>query len=215
MTTIHLHGKLGKKFGKKHSFEVSSVKEIFIALNVNTEGKFFEYLSKENEERTGEYALIVGDKKIETKEDLKILDWPATKEIHLIPVLSGEFWWTVLANVIISIVLAYVSMLLQPSPEINSGNEIRKDSYLFNGGPITARQGMPVPVGYGTMMVYPIIINSEYEYSDMDLNFYAPREGFYNESAFQVFRTSNNSYLSSEIYAQEQKEQQVEQTYEI
>ena len=46
MKTVYLHGKLGKRFGKKWELAVDTIPEAMNAIDVNSEG-FLEHLCKE------------------------------------------------------------------------------------------------------------------------------------------------------------------------
>jgi len=63
------------------------------------------------------------------------------------------------ASVAVNLALAGITQLLAPGPEVDSAES--NESYLFNGPVNTAKQGIPVPVAYGELIVggAPISIN--------------------------------------------------------
>lgn len=64
-----------------------------------------------------------------------------------------------LATVATSLALAGLTQLLAPGPEVDSADS--NEGYLFNGPVNTAKQGIPVPVAYGELLVggAPISVN--------------------------------------------------------
>lgn len=65
----------------------------------------------------------------------------------------------VAASVAVNLALTGISQLLAPGPEVDSAET--NESYLFNGPVNTAKQGIPVPVAYGELIVggAPISVN--------------------------------------------------------
>ena len=63
------------------------------------------------------------------------------------------------ASVAVNLALAGISQLLAPGPEVDGAET--NESYLFNGPVNTAKQGIPVPVAYGELIVggAPISVN--------------------------------------------------------
>lgn len=175
MVKVHLKGRLGQEFGPLWELDVRTPKEALHAINVNTDGRFIRYLDDTFRNKQIGYAFMVGDLVVD-KESSHLLEGPCgTKEdIVITPIVGGafgtEFLVALAINLIVSVVLAVVSSMLAPSPNVDLGSNsdvARKDSYLFSGGPQPARQGKPVPVGYGRMIVYPIAISVQYEYSSV------------------------------------------------
>jgi len=57
-----------------------------------------------------------------------------------------------------SLMLSGVSAMLAPSPESSAGNE--EQSYLFDGAINSAKQGTPIPILYGRMIVGGAVISA-------------------------------------------------------
>ena len=69
MKTVYLHGKLGKRFGKKWELAADSVVELFSAIECNSEG-FLSYLVSA-EKRGVNYCIFKKDPcRIKSKKEL-------------------------------------------------------------------------------------------------------------------------------------------------
>ncbi len=175
MVKVHLKGRLGQEFGPLWELDAKTPKEALHAINVNTDGRFIKYIDDTHKTKQLSYAFMVGELPIDSKETVGLLHGPCgQEEITVTPIVGGamgtEFIVALVINLIVSVVLAVVSAMMAPSPNVDLGSNsdtARKDSYLFSGGPQPARQGKPVPVGYGRMIVYPIAISVQYEYSSV------------------------------------------------
>lgn len=68
----------------------------------------------------------------------------------------------------LGLVAAGVSVLLSKPPDFEDFRQITggKTSYLFQGPQNTTREGGPVPVGYGRLLVGSQVISASYETSD-------------------------------------------------
>jgi len=174
MNRIFLKGRLGQEFGKVWELDIKTPKEALVAINANTDGRFLRYLDDTFRNKNISYAFQVGNLTIKDKEDVALMTGPCGKEDIIIrPVIGGAAGTTaVIIQIVVAVVLAAVSVALAPSPQIDTGSNndnVRKDSYLFSGGPQPARQGKPVPLGYGTMIIYPIPISVQFEYNTANL----------------------------------------------
>ena len=67
--------------------------------------------------------------------------------------------FAVAATLGVSLLLSGIIQLISPSPE-QAKNKESKSSYLFNGAVNTTRQGNPVPLGYGQMLIGSQVISS-------------------------------------------------------
>jgi predicted phage tail protein len=85
MRTIHLHGILALKFGKKHTFDIDKPIEAISALSVNFKG-FREML------REGKWHIYRGEKKDDNISSRLALDLPLGKrcmDVHIVPYAVG------------------------------------------------------------------------------------------------------------------------------
>jgi len=174
MAKIILQGKLGQEFKKEWNLSVKTPQEAVRALEANTQGKFSEYLQKTALEKNVGYKFVVDKYEIVDQADTvlfnKILD--DNSIIEIIPTVGGRAIITyIIVQVVISVISSVISALLAPSPEVNlgsgdGGEGPRKESFLFNGREGAAKQGNPIPVGYGRMLVPSIPISLDYIYKN-------------------------------------------------
>lgn len=84
---VFLHGKLGKKFGKKWDLNIETPAEALRAIDANTNG-FFKYIAaKENE--NVKYRIFIDKKSIRSHEELQ-LRIKDKKELHFFPRVRGR-----------------------------------------------------------------------------------------------------------------------------
>lgn len=191
MTDIILYGDIAKKYGKKHSYSVSSVPEGLRALEANFKG--FRNSIKENS-----YYKVIVDNVVISKDEL---NKKSIKTIKIIPVISGSgngtaqiilgvvliafaWWnpysWGVLASggtaagasalsatfaIGASMLLGGISQMLAGTPKISSGADAvdKNQSYLFDGPVNTTAQGNPVPLAYGQILIGSQVISAGLE----------------------------------------------------
>jgi predicted phage tail protein len=82
---------------------------------------------------------------------------PATAQI------AGIFLKAAVANIGVVMVLGGVAQLLSPVPKLPQGSDSPDDprrSFSFSGIQQTSRQGVPVPVVYGEMLVGSVVISA-------------------------------------------------------
>ncbi len=199
MTNIHLKGRLGQEFGTLWQLDVRTPKEALHAINVNTDGRFLRYIEDTLRHKQISYAFMVGEYMVDTKEKIALIEGPLGKEdITITPIVGGSaaIVTAIVINLIVGIILAVVSAMLAPSPSVDLGSNsdvARKDSYLFSGGPQPARQGKAVPVGYGRMIIYPITISVQYEYSSVG-NGVQPADFVSNGSSYNDWGSAGGYY---------------------
>jgi predicted phage tail protein len=166
--TVYLHGKLGKRFGKKWKLAVDTIPEAMSAIDVNSEG-FLEYLCKELFEQK-RYVLLkkrpedtLSEKDVYTEKELH---YNGSKEIHIVPIVQGatgleivlfgvafEGIGAVLVMSVISLAISFVMQALFKPPEIDRKDSTTTKSFLLGGVQNRRAQGFPVPVGYGRLKI--------------------------------------------------------------
>jgi len=170
MAKIILKGRLGKTFGEEWDMKISTIQESVRALDCNTDNAFSQYLLNIDKNLGVSYELLLNGQRIESVEESK-MKVDENSVITFIPVLIGSIDpVSIIVQIVIAVVLAVISALLAPSPPVNLGSDsadARKESYLFNGTPTPAKQGMPVPLGYGIMKVFPIPASVVYQYENL------------------------------------------------
>ena len=190
MRTIRLYGELGKKYGRVHKFDVGSVGEAVRALCANFK-TFREHLINSSERIAG-YEVWHGNKNIDaTHEDVH---GRGDGDIKIIPRISGA---SAAAKIIVGVVLIIIGFVLsftpfagaspyfykagavmimsgtidyfmKPSSGVAVFNESSdSQSYVFSGPTNATRQGNPVFVGYGEMIVGSQVIGATLTTADI------------------------------------------------
>lgn len=160
---IHLHGRLGKRFGKVHSFDVDSPAEAFRALASQFPG-FREYVS------TRKYVLSIGSGTVLSEEQLP-MRLGAGKDIHLTPAgLVTGLETILLVGTLLFTAVAAVAVLSMPKvPTASSREEATKtSSYIFDGPQNNTEQGHPVPLIYGRFRVGSVVASAGINTTDVN-----------------------------------------------
>lgn len=189
MRTVLLYGHLGKRFGRRHRYDVRSPAEAVRALCATLDG-FRHYMIEHS--RPG-YRVLVGRE----PRTLETLAHPADGAIKIVPVTAGAgrgvgqiilgaaliFAAPYLSATILSaelalatgytlgyiathvgtaLVLGGVAQMLAPQPQMQgpADRPENKPSYAFDGPINTAAQGNPVPVCYGRLIVGSQVISA-------------------------------------------------------
>ena len=178
MNTILLYGSLGSKFGRVHNYDVRTPAEAVRALSATIKGFKQAFING------GSYRLIVGGK---SAIDLDESENPiSTKEtIRIVPVITGA---SGVGKIIVGAALIYLSttfppaglaagfasgtgvslviggvselLFAPPKPEAAQERAENMPSFIFNGAINTTRQGNPVPICYGRMIVGSQVISA-------------------------------------------------------
>lgn len=173
LVNVFLMGKLGQLFGESWKLAVSSPREALKAIDINTKGKFFEYLrttgakkyykiatqSKENLLSKDEYYNKTGSSDIYIMPTIK--GKKAVLQIVLGVVLVVVGIYTENPNLVMmgaSLILGGILQALAPQPA-NTTEVEQKRSYIFQGNATTISQGTPIPIIYGTALVSPMPIS--------------------------------------------------------
>tara|TARA_R110002124_G_scaffold87322_1_gene224853 strand:+ start:3168 stop:3761 length:594 start_codon:yes stop_codon:yes gene_type:complete len=190
MKTIMLYGPMGARFGRVHRYSVSSPAEAIKALSATLEGfkqAFIEgghyriLVGGKESVNIDESAYPTSD-----RETIRVIPVVAGAEGLGKVVLGGALIFlsgglafgagagsllgagggSVLASTVsqigVSLAIGGVSQMLF-SPQLNDSSAERpenKPSFIFNGAVNTTRQGNPVPVCYGRMIVGSQIISA-------------------------------------------------------
>jgi len=165
MKIVHLHGKIAERFGARWELEVDSIVEALRAIDANA-GNFFDYLSENRQEnKTFSFILDGCSQKIERKEELLTPIPRQCKEFHIIPNAEGAGPATpFIVNFIIAIAAGFIMRALfkPPKPE----EEKRTKSFLFGGAVNVTNQAVPVPLGYGRLLVGSTVVSSTMRHID-------------------------------------------------
>lgn len=180
MKTVYLHGKLGKRFGKKWEIVVRSASEAVSAIDANTDG-FIDYIIKESSTGGNYYLLKKSPKEIASQKEVKenlidkkeIENFSDFSELHFVPetyggVVSaffvGVFGAGMAASVATSMVwgvIAQVAMnaLFKPPKTPERKGPTNTKSFLIAGARTRQAQGVAVPLGYGRLKIGPTTIS--------------------------------------------------------
>lgn len=179
MKTVYLHGKLGKRFGKKWELAVDSAQEAYAAIEANNEG-FFDYIFNAAKNGTEYIALSKDPKSIKDENDLRenIIDEKLSKvnlkqkEIHVLNPISGSgplqviyyaamsflgggaiYGVTLKAVLMVAAIAVAVQALTKPPKPPERKDPVSTKSFLLTGGSTRQAQGIAVPVGYGRLKI--------------------------------------------------------------
>lgn len=172
MTEIHLHGILGKKYGRLHKFAVKEPRDIVRALEANYEdfSKDLKDLLKKNIV----YTIVADDQWVQgdsfaKKDKVKKIDFaPCILGSGPIAAAAGTVWaavafWGALVISIASAVYSYVQAGKQQYPQIPGAEGVssaNSRSLSFSNRENITEQGNPVPLVYGRMKVGSLVVQS-------------------------------------------------------
>lgn len=189
MIDVHLYGSLGKRFGRKHRFDISTPAEAFKALDANFPG----FIQAIGEHDGPGFEIWTG----KVSRDLKSMGAPCGRQtMRIIPVAAGakERWVQIVAGVALvlltrgsdggllgaglgggqsaiafagamnglgySMAISGVAQTLFPSHDAKPGESAgHEPSYAFDGPVNTTAMGQCVPVGYGELSVGGAVIS--------------------------------------------------------
>ena len=176
MKTIKLYGHLAKKFGKTFHFDVKTPAEAIRMLRANFKD-FTDYMVEHSEPG---YHVFVAKNNIGAKQ----LTDPCSDDevIKIVPVVAGAkqgvfqtilgvtlmvvgflTWNPFLFNMGVALTLGGIAQMLF-APNMPSGSQDQTPnnlpSYSFDGAVNTTRQGNPVSICYGKMIVGSQVISA-------------------------------------------------------
>jgi len=193
MTSIIIHGVLGKIYGKKHKLKVRRINEIISAINANNPG--FRNAILSNLKSNMDYVFVDPENpKKEYKKPEDFLNQRPPKEIHIVPcifgsgliaiavgtgllkvaglaALKGTFLGKLAFNLGVSLILQGLNALLFPPPEPPERqveSKLETSSYIFSNFQNNAVQGFPVPLVYGEIKVGSNVISTNIISEDAD-----------------------------------------------
>ena len=162
MTTIRLHGILGKEYSDVFSLKIGNPSSVFSAIDCNRKG----FLKRvvELQKQGFIYYVIVNKTRIADGYQMDTMRNPET--IDLVPVIVGRgpigaflFGGTsILGSLAGSLALAGISYALSTKPDtqdqrVSATAEASRSSFVFGNVINTASQGTPVPIGYARLNI--------------------------------------------------------------
>lgn len=199
MRKILLYGELADKFGKEFLFDVKSVREAISLLQANFP-TFNQHLIDADkriagyEVWSGDYNLSpdrLEDFSINGAGDIRIIPVidGASAGARIVvgailmavgyvftPVTAGgslvlSSWGGAMMGMGASLVLGGVIELLSPKPHLNGISQSKDDAgYLFSGTLNSTKQGSPVGLGYGKMIVGSSVVSQSIAIEDLPIS---------------------------------------------
>lgn len=183
MTTIKIHGILAREYGNEFQAIIDRPADAWDAIDVNRDGFINRMLDLA---RDGVYyGVVVDDEHLDYNSMVARRD---LSEVHLVPLIMGAGFVGIIATAFSTIFKGvsaaagifgglggffgsfaltaaslFISSLLQPTPKLpqpKSPVAGAKESFLFSNKVNVAKQGIPVPVGYGRLRVGSAVIQS-------------------------------------------------------
>ena len=216
MTSIHIKGILGKKFGPLFEINVSNGMSALNAIDANRSG-FINEIFELNKKNIN-YCMICDSEYINSSNQL--LEKRNIKNIYIIPAIAGSGSFVAaglgyaagsvgfaitsfLVNTIISTAISLgVSFIMNsinkqaapPQQNISVGGatsiiEAKGRSYIFSNDVNAAEQGSAIPVGYGKMRVSSQILSASVKSYPTNINVNNEFKILENSSAFLDFLT--------------------------
>jgi predicted phage tail protein len=170
MTEVFLEGRLGQVIGRRFSFKTKTLKETLNAIEANTNRlRSYFFNSKKRA-----FAIFVDDKEISM--DSHLICNVRNKKVRIIPILFGAVAATAaviaaallpagasalavkaMTFVIVAVLAAAlsfgISLLISKMMEPDDPDIVTTSSVIFWQAQNVAKQGLPVPVGYGRFIV--------------------------------------------------------------
>lgn len=180
MRKVELYGPLGEAFGKEFNLHIKTVQQALKLLSAN-----FKNFKQHLIDSDGVIGYEVWDGDYNLDEKAQDFTKQGTGTIKIIPVISGAgangriilgvvlvivgVFTTWFGDYSGSVVMAGVGLIaggiaekLAPKPrgvEATDEQEATK-SYIFSGAVNTTRQGVPVQIGYGKMLIGSAVISA-------------------------------------------------------
>lgn len=172
MKKIFLHGEIGTLFDKEWCLNVDTVEEAVQAIDANSDG-FIDFLIREQINGKNYLCLHKHPEKIKTKGDFKknIINHHQDRiksSMHIVCAADGGFVTamatsifgagTLAAQIFTSVVWGAITqvamnVLFKPPKPPDPGKAVSTKSFLIKGATNRQAQGIPVPLGYGRLMI--------------------------------------------------------------
>ena len=192
MQNVVLLGDLGQKFGESWSTDAAYVSDVFKHIACQRPS-FRHYLIECREkgldlsiERAGEIITDAEELLLSLGEDDLVIALIPTGSatgvaaiVTAVKVAIAEFSWSAFAvkmaaQVAISFAIQAITEWLAPGPEVDESVE----GYLFSGALNNVKEGIPIPVLYGRLMVGGAVINNSY--TDFPIKHFQNEQGYEN-----------------------------------
>ena len=174
MIRLHLYGQLKKDYGDYMDFDARTPREAVTALAYQCP-KYKKYLMDNS------WHIILGDKENEISEQELDIHLGKYQEVHLVPTIEGQgkFVSTIIGAAIFAVgaVTGFVPLMIMGGAMVVGGliaattkipgtNETKKEeidkraSFLFSGAVNSSTQGLPIPRGYGRVLIGSSVVSA-------------------------------------------------------
>lgn len=182
MIRLHLYGQMKKDYGDHMDLEASSPRAAVTALAYQCP-KYKKYLLENS------WHVILGDKENEISEKELDISLGKYQEVHLIPAIEGQGkYGSAIAGAVIFVVgavLTYTGIgagvgvnmmwmggammlggLIAATTKVPGAKETKKEeidkraSFLFSGAVNSSTQGLPIPRGYGRVLIGSSVVSA-------------------------------------------------------
>ena len=174
MIRLHLYGQLKKDYGDYMDFDARTPREAVTALAYQCP-KYKKYLLGNR------WHIILGDKENEISEQELDIHLGRYQAVHLIPAIEGQgkFVSTIAGGAlfIVGAVTGIAPLMIMGGAMIVGGlissmtkmpgaKETKKEeidkraSFLFSGAVNSSTQGLPIPRGYGRVLIGPSVVSA-------------------------------------------------------
>ena len=198
LVEIKLHGALGAEIGDTWNLCVNSIPEALRAIHVNCHGRLFPYFFEAEKRREKYQILVddkeidasdIDPNNFESVCNSELMLNRKFEKLDIVPVIEGGIAAPILMGiglmgagmmaglpllimVGLGLVISGMANLLAKPPDYEEFREFTdvksKGSYLFSGPQNTVREGGPVPVGYGRLLVGSQLVGASYDISYVD-----------------------------------------------
>ena len=189
MVTLYLYGYLASLFGDTVSLDVATPREAVTALAYQSPD-YRHHLTSNN------WHIFAGKDNDITQAELD-MDLGNVKEVYLMPAIEGagsgaSGWLSVIVGAAlivgsffagpagpallgagIGLVTGGIITLVTPIPGVDDMSQNAADekaSFLFKSPTNTSTQGVPIPLGYGKMMIGSIVVSSGLYAEDVEVD---------------------------------------------
>ena len=153
---IYLYGSVAEEFGSKWTLDVESPGEAAHAININTNGKFSEFI------RDIQFKVVRGSDLDGEVLDKSMLSMNSRRgDFHFCPAAKGSGASLIYGIILVGIFLAGAAIMIASMPTIRPEDAMEDDikGYSFNSTSNISRQGIPVPLAYGEVYAGSVIIS--------------------------------------------------------
>ena len=205
MTEVFLEGRLGQVLGRRFSFKTKTLKETLNAIEANTSRLRSYFLNSKKRA----FAIFVDDKEVSI--DRNLICNVRDKKVRIIPILFGAVAATAAAIVaavgitgtaatvatfvlgaVMAAALSFgISLLISKLMEPDDPQIVTTSSFIFGQAENVAKQGLPVPVGYGRFIVGSRVVS---------VNSFAVDKDIFDNSLYSTF-SSDHGDLTTPTYA--------------